>query len=134
MNAEESCSYAPMSMPNTGCLCSNISLLSLKMRQRLSSLYLLYAILHFPLSSSLTSTKSETCKAVPQSPYWLSTAQWENLNTFVSGQLPVPLPPAAVCDVFPRIQQPILTLASTAGGHSLISGHYGLAADTSLEL
>ena len=28
----------------------------------------------------------------------------------------------------------ILNLASTGGGHSLISGHYGLAADTNLEL
>ena len=101
MNTKESCSYASMSMPNTGCFCSKISLLSLTMRLSLPSLYLLHAILHFRLSSSLTSTKSEICKALSQSPYWLSTAQWQNLSTFVSGQLLVPLPPAAVCDVFP---------------------------------
>ena len=134
MNTKESCSYASMSMPNTGCFCSNISLLSLKKRLRLSSLYLLHAILHSPISSSLTSTKSEIRKATPQSPYWLSTAQWQNLNTFISGQLLVPLPPAAVCDVFPRIRQRILILASTGGGHSIISSHYSLAANTSLKL
>ncbi|KAL8895045.1 MAG: hypothetical protein Q9207_008319, partial [Kuettlingeria erythrocarpa] len=54
-----------------------------------------------PPSNPLVSRSAKcraVCKALPDTPSWPSQAQWNALNTSISGQLIAPLPPAAVCD------------------------------------
>ena len=85
-------------MSSTSYFCGHISSVLLMMYLKHSTSCLLHAMLQLPLSSSISSTDSTTCKANPQSLYWPSTAQWQALNSSISGQLLAPLPPAAVCD------------------------------------
>ena len=59
---------------------------------------LIRTLLPFYFSSSQPSINGSSCKAVPDSPTWPSKAQWDALNSSISGQLLAPLPPAAVCD------------------------------------
>ncbi|KAL2049054.1 hypothetical protein ABVK25_010650 [Lepraria finkii] len=56
-----------------------------------------HALFSLCFSPSQAASNNTTCKALPNSPTWPSTAQWNALNTSISGQLLAPLPPAAVC-------------------------------------
>ncbi|KAL8800514.1 MAG: hypothetical protein Q9200_007220, partial [Gallowayella weberi] len=59
----------------------------------------MFGILQVLLSfSSAAPQTGPFCKAVPGTPSWPSKAQWDALNTSISGQLLAPLPAAAVCD------------------------------------
>ena len=49
-------------------------------------------------ASSVSSTRSATCKAVPGSPHWPVTSVWQAFNKTLDGALLAPLPPAIVCD------------------------------------
>ena len=50
------------------------------------------------LSLPQSTSAGSSCKALPNTPSWPSKAQWNALNSSLSGQLLAPLPPAAVCD------------------------------------
>lgn len=63
-----------------------------------SSCTLIYALLASCFLPTYALGNSSSCKAVPNSPTWPSNAQWDTLNTSISGHLLAPLPPAAVCD------------------------------------
>ncbi|KAL8812484.1 MAG: hypothetical protein Q9223_007279 [Gallowayella weberi] len=61
--------------------------------------FIMFGILQVLLSfSSAAPQTGPFCKAVPGTPSWPSKAQWDALNTSISGQLLAPLPAAAVCD------------------------------------
>jgi hypothetical protein len=57
---------------------------------------LLRKLLFAPIIASATSKK--ICKVTPQSALWPSAAEWQMLNSSVSGNLLQPLPPASACD------------------------------------